>query len=95
MRRVGVIVPMLALWVLGFSQLGLASDDERAQPKIDTQEATRIVTTQFPNARIREMELDSEDGRLVYEVEFLTQEGQKKEVHVDAMTGTISKVEND
>lgn len=93
MTRTGAAILALGMFVLG--PLNGAFGDDRVQPKIDAQEATKIIQAQFPNARIHEMELDSEDGRLVYEVELLTQEGQKKELHVDAMTGAISKVEDD
>ncbi len=50
---------------------------------------------QFPNARALEIELDTEDGKLVYEVELITAEGQKRELHVNAVTGTIEKIKHD
>ena len=84
-----------SLTVFGIGMFGMSYGEERQVPAIDMQEATRIVLTQFPNARILEMELDTEDGRLVYEVELVTAEGQKKEVHVNATTGRIEKMEHD
>ena len=42
------------------------------------QGAKRIVLMQFPNARLREIELETEDGRLVYEVELTTAEGRRR-----------------
>jgi uncharacterized membrane protein YkoI len=59
---------------------------------VDIQEATRIVHTQFPNARIMEIELHNEDGKLVYEVERRMYQGEKKEAQVNSLSG---KSEND
>ena len=96
MRRVTVIVVvMLVLWMFWLGFFSLGSAEQNAQPAVSMQEATRIVETQYPNSRILEIELDTEDGQLVYQVELLTQEGQKKELHVNATTGRIDKVEND
>jgi uncharacterized membrane protein YkoI len=39
--------------------------------------------------------LDTEDGGLVYEVELVTAEEQKKEMYVNAVNGQIEKVKND
>jgi uncharacterized membrane protein YkoI len=82
------------LVLFGIGMFGISFGEEQT-PAVSVQEATRIVLTQFPNARIREIELEAEDGRLVYEVELVTVEGQKKELHVNAMSGKIEKVEND
>lgn len=83
------------LMVFGIAFLGASFGDEPHAPAVGTEEATRIVLGEFPNARILEIELDSEDGRLVYEVELVTAEGQKKEVHVNATTGRIEKIKHD
>jgi uncharacterized membrane protein YkoI len=40
---------------------------------------------------LREIELETEDGRLVHEVELTTAKGEKKELHVNAMSGKIEK----
>lgn len=79
----------------GIGMFGISFGEEPHTPVLDMQEATRIVLTEFPNARIQEIELDTEDGRLVYEVELVTAEGQKKELHVNATTGRIERVEHD
>lgn len=70
---------------------GMSYGEERQASAIDMQGATRIVLTQFPNVRILEMELVTQDGRLVYEVELGTADGQKKELHVNDTTGQIEK----
>ncbi len=89
------LVLVVSLIIFGIGMFGISFGEELRTPVIDLQEATRIVLTQFPNARIVEMELDREDGRLVYEVELVTAEGQKKELHVNATTGAIEKIEHD
>lgn len=86
---------VVSLIIFGMGMFGMSYGEERQAPPVDMQEATRIVLTRFPNARILEMELDTEDGRLVYEVELVTAEGQKKELHVNATTGRIEKMEHD
>lgn len=88
-----VLVGTLLLFGVAF--LGASFGEELQSPPIGVPEATRIILTEFPNARILEIELDHEHGRLVYEVELITAEGQKKEVHVNATTGRIEKIEHD
>ena len=87
-----LITGTVTVWLMN-SGLGIA--DEGHQAKIDKQEVTQIVHTQYPDARISEIELETEDGRLVYEVELVTKDGQKKELHVNAMSGKIEKTEHD
>ncbi len=92
---------VLALALVGslilfeIEMFGIGFGGDLGTPAIGMPEATRIVLTEFPNARILEIELDTEDGRLVYEVELVTAEGQKREVHVNATTGRIEKIKND
>ena len=39
--------------------------------------------------RVLEVELEKEDGRIIYEVEILAENGIVKEVYIDAETGKI------
>ena len=41
------------------------------------------------------VELDVENGRIVYEFDIVDPDGKLKEVEVDAATGDILKVEDD
>ena len=91
-RAVALIMIVI---LFGIGILGISFGAEPRTPAIDLEEATRIVLVQFPNARNQEIELDTEDGQLVYEVELVTAEGQKKEVHANATTGRIEKIEHD
>jgi uncharacterized membrane protein YkoI len=92
LRTAILAVALAAILILfGVGMFGVSFGEERQTPAVDMQEAKRIVLMQFPNARIREIELETEDGRLVYEVELTTAEGEKKELHVNAMSGKIEK----
>ncbi len=89
------LVLFVTLLIFGMGLLGVSFGEELQSPAIDMRQATQIVMEQFPQARILEIELDREHGRLVYEVELITAEGQKREVHVNATTGRIEKIEHD
>lgn len=41
------------------------------------------------------VELEHEDGRLIYEIKILTRNGRLREVELDARTGALIKIEDD
>lgn len=41
------------------------------------------------------IELEHEDGRLIYEIKILTKSGRVREVELDARTGALIKIEDD
>lgn len=47
------------------------------------------VRERYPAARLLEAELETDDGRYVYEMEILTREGQVRELDVDAADAEI------
>lgn len=49
----------------------------------------------YPRARLLEVELEEEDGQLVYEVELLTDGGVVRELEFDARDGRLYKDEVD
>ncbi len=49
------------------------------------------VRQRYPDARLLDVELEREDGRLIYELEILTQSGQVRELELDARTGESLK----
>ena len=57
-------------------------------------EITEIVKTKMPGT-ILGVELEVDDGRLVYDFDIVDPQGKLKEVEVDAATGAILKVEDD
>lgn len=89
------LVLVASLIIFGLGMLGASFGEEPNSQVIGIPEVTRIVLAEFPSARILEIELDREDGQLVYEVELITAEGQKREVHVNATNGRIEKIEHD
>lgn len=79
----------------GLAFFGTGFGDEGPVPVISVSEAARLVLADHPEARIVELELDTDDGRLEYEVEVVTAGGRKQEVPVNAETGRIETVERE
>lgn len=77
-----------------------ATDFDRALEAVTRGEILRLadilpmVEEEF-GGRAIETELETEDGRWVYEIEILTAEGRLFEVDVDAVTGERLKVEEE
>ncbi|WP_447972219.1 PepSY domain-containing protein [Nitrospira sp. Kam-Ns4a] len=88
-------VTVIGALFLSLRLAGGALADEQSAPLLDAQEVTRIVLAEFPRATIDEIELETEDGRLVYEVELITADGHERELHVDAKTGKMIKIKRD
>ncbi|WP_339512067.1 PepSY domain-containing protein [Pseudomonas sp. RL_15y_Pfl2_60] len=55
----------------------------------------RPAMERYPQATLLEAELEEEDDVLVYEIELLTQQGQVRELELDARDGRILKDEED
>lgn len=74
--------------------LGVANEPAVAQssaPAIRIEEAIQIARSVVPNAVIKEVELEREDGRLIWEIEFTND----IEVKIDASTGAVLDVDDD
>ena len=57
---------------------------------------SRILKQVRPRlGEILEIELEEDDGRLVYEIRYMTREGRRREAYVDARTGRILSSEDD
>lgn len=54
-----------------------------------------LVKPKLPGATILEVELDVENGRIVYEFKIIDSSGRLKEVEVDAKTADILSIEDD
>lgn len=79
------------------SQSDNGQDDEEAVDgvaNITPEQAEAAALAQFPGATITDVELENENGSLVYDVE-LTADGKAYEVKVDAATGTVLRSEAD
>ncbi|MCC2258645.1 PepSY domain-containing protein [Intestinimonas aquisgranensis] len=58
-------------------------------------EVQDIVTARLPGASFEEIQLDEDDGRMIYEVKFRDTTGAEYEADLDAYTGEILKWEKD
>ncbi|RDH82707.1 MAG: peptidase M4 [endosymbiont of Galathealinum brachiosum] len=54
----------------------------------------KIIRPEFPG-RILEVELESEDGQIVYEVEILSNNGIVREIYINARTGKLLSVKEE
>jgi uncharacterized membrane protein YkoI len=61
---------------------------------ITQQQSIDIATKQVAGSVLKS-ELEDENGAVVYSVTIKDNQGQEKEIHVDAKTGSIVKVENE
>lgn len=62
--------------------------------RISIEDAMSIAMEQIPGEIVK-VELDTEDGILVYEVDIMTAQGIKYEMEIDAQTGRIVKLKRD
>ena len=81
--------------ILGTSPIVLADDDHiEARRLLDSgkilplEDILKNVRQVHPG-KILEVELDKENGRIVYEVEILGNDGIVKEVYINAITGEV------
>lgn len=96
--------------LLAFGAAGVVDAGDGNQGRMSEQEAIRgalkrgevlpltriiaIAVAEVPGDVI-EVELEREDGVIVYEIKVLTARGRVREVYLDARTGSIVKIEND
>lgn len=80
-------------------QASTGEQDEAAalasQAKVSSDQARAAALAQFPGATIQQVELDNEDGSLVYSVQLADSAGKTQEVKVDAGTGQVLQVQAD
>jgi len=79
---------------------GRSGDHDDALAAVEAREAlplSRImeIALQAAPGEIIEIELDREDGRLIYEVDVLTRTGRLLQVEIDARTGQVLEVEDE
>jgi uncharacterized membrane protein YkoI len=64
----------------------------RPEPKISPDLVAQAALVHFPGASVRKVELEDEDGLVIYEVELLA-DGQEHELEVDANSGAVLRGE--
>src|SRR6478736_3503309 len=62
---------------------------------ITQDEATKTVLEQYQDGTINQVELEDEDGSVVYGFDVVSKDGKSYDVKVDAKTGEITKADND
>lgn len=67
----------------------------QAAASITQDEATKAVLSQYVGATVQQVELEDENGTVVYGVVINTQDGQSYDVKVDAQTGNVLSAENE
>jgi hypothetical protein len=95
MKRVHTF-SLLSATALLLTSVGLAISDDGKEKiavanlstSVTMEEAIKTATTQFPG-KVLEAELESEDGKAVYEVEIVNTAGETREFEIDAQSGKI------
>ena len=62
--------------------------------RISIEDAISIAMSQIPG-EVTKIELDTENGRLVYEVDIITRQGIEYDMEIDAESGRITKLKRD
>lgn len=101
------LLPVIALAIAALSTVASADrgrgrdgDHDEALRAVQTREALplarimEIATREVPGDII-EVELEHDDGQLIYEVEVLTSTGLVRQVEIDARTGAVLDVEDE
>ncbi len=63
--------------------------------KITADQAKEAALAQFPGATVAKVELDNEDGNVVYSVQLIDKSGTSQDVKVDAGNGKVLATEAD
>lgn len=66
-----------------------ADETPVGNPAVTADQAKAAALVQFPGATVISVQLDDENGQLVYSVELTDASGVSQDVKVDAMTGTV------
>ena len=62
---------------------------------ITQDQATKTVLDQYQGGTINQVELEDEDGSIVYGFDVVSKDSKSYDVKVDAKTGEITKADND
>jgi uncharacterized membrane protein YkoI len=62
---------------------------------ITQDQATKTVLDQYQGGTVNQVELEDEDGSVVYGFDVVSKDGKSYDVKVDAKTGEITKADND
>jgi len=92
---------VIAFGLIAVMAFSVAASDKKSsqkqlakEAKITMAEARATALKEVPGGKIKEAELERENGILVYSFDIRTK-GGIKEVQVDALTGKVAKVETE
>ena len=88
---IGLVLIMALAFSVAASDKKSSQKQLAKEAKITMKEARATALKEVPG-KIKEAELEREDGKLIYSFDISTKEGIK-EVQIDALTGTVLKVE--
>lgn len=88
------VIPALAATMIGAASTTPIVSASASELYVTKEESKIIALEAFPGS-VEEVELENEDGYLVYEVEIEGEDGIEYEVIIDAETGEIVAVETD
>ena len=95
---IGITLTLLVVAAGGLAaaQDGGGDDDAISASNVTLSEAEAIdIATAEANGSVEEVELESEDGTPVYEVELVTDGGSETEVAVHANDGSVLETETE
>ncbi|MFB9902788.1 PepSY domain-containing protein [Allokutzneria oryzae] len=58
-------------------------------PRIDRDHAARLAEESAPGYRVTAIDLDTDEGRRVWDVDLANSQGQRRDVDIDAETGQV------
>jgi len=91
---IAVILTAASMWTGSPTLAGGVSQQDvlelrRSGAILPFEEILGFVYQRYPGAAIVEVELEEEDGQLIYEIEIYTAEGQLRELELNARDGRI------
>ena len=100
------IIPLFAALTLSLAATAAHAGDHKSKDHEAARTAlargqvlplTRIlaIAEQRAPGDVLKVELEDDDGKLVYEVKILGRNGRVRELDIDARTGAVLKIEND
>lgn len=99
-RRLFLIAAMAAFAPAAEARRGRGGDHDDAREAYERGQALPLaqilpIALRAAPGEVLEVELEREDGRLIYEIEILARTGRVRQVSVDARTGAVLSVEDD
>lgn len=104
MKRIYILVSVfiISLTILPLSQFVQADDDDYIEAKrllkageiLPLEQILQKVRKSYPG-KILEIELEKEDGYIIYEIEILASNGVVKELYINAKNGKLISIKED